>query len=60
MEEIAERIVAAIEPSEGWWRGDTQEVLEDVAVTMLEDMDEDTVEECLHRIVSQVREEYGE
>lgn len=60
MEDIAERIISELEPSDGWWKNDTEETLRDVAVTMLEDMDEDSVENCLHRVISSLREEYGE
>jgi hypothetical protein len=61
MEDTAERIVAALEPSEGWWKSDTQSSLEDAAVTLLnEGVDEETVEETLHQIMGALREEYGE
>jgi hypothetical protein len=61
MEDIAERIVAAVEPSDGWWKGDTQSSLEDAAVTLLnEGVDEEIVEETLHQIIGVLREEYGE
>lgn len=46
MEDVAERIVADLEPTFGWWPSAAAE-LKDVALTMLQDMDEDSVEECL-------------
>lgn len=61
MEELAEKIVAAIEPASGWWKDSTREMLEDAALTLLiEGVDEDDVEEVLHRIVGALRAEYGE
>lgn len=60
MEDLAQQIVASHEPSDGWWRSDSEQRLREVALTMLEEMDPDTVEECFGTIVSVMSAEYGE
>ena len=61
MEDIAERIVAELEPSDGWWKSDTESTLQDAVVTLLnEGVDEEIVEETLHQVMGAMREEYGE
>lgn len=61
MEDIAERIVGELEPSDGWWKSDTESTLQDAAVTLLnEGVDEEIVEETLHQIMGAMREEYGD
>ena len=60
MEAIAERIVADLEPADGWWSSDTKGTLERTASAMLEDMDEDSVAEAMSEIIGAVRNEYGD
>jgi hypothetical protein len=60
MEDVAKRIVDGLEPADGWWKSDAEEKLLEVTLTMLEDMDEDTVEECVGTIAGVMRSEYGE
>lgn len=59
MEDVADRILDAILPREPW-KNDTRPRLKEVALTMLDEMDEDTVEECLTTVVSVIQAEYGE
>jgi len=60
MEDLAAEIVAKHEPAEGWRKSDSEQRLCEVALTMLEEMDPDTVDECFETIVSVVETEYGE
>lgn len=61
MEDLAERIVAELEPSEGWFKDYTRDMLEDAALTLLlDDVDEETVEETLNQVINAIRGEYGE
>lgn len=60
MEEIAERIVGDLAGREGFCKSDAEEKLKEVVLTMLEDMDEDTVEEIVVTIWSTAAEEHGE
>lgn len=60
MEELAQQIVDSHKPNEGWWKGDSEQRLVEVALTMLEEMDPDTVEECFGTIVAVISAEYGE
>lgn len=60
MEEIAERIVGDLAGREGFLKSDAEEKLKEVVLTMLEDMDEDTVEEIVGTIWSTAAEEHGE
>lgn len=60
MEEIAQRIVNDINRGQEWQGSDSEQKLVEVALTMLEEMDEDTVEECMTTIYGVAAEEYGE
>lgn len=60
MEDIAAEIVAAHEPSEGWQNSDSEQLLREIAETMLDEMDVDTVEECFETIAAVMKAEHGE
>jgi hypothetical protein len=59
MEDIADRIADELEPPAGWGdQGNRREIV-DAALTMLDTMDEDTVEETLRGVFRAVSSEYG-
>lgn len=60
MEDTAKEIVSNLEPPAGWWQSDSAARLQEVALAMLEEMDPDTVEECMTTIFGVVSAEYGE
>ena len=60
MEDIANEIVSLHEPRQGWAKPDSEQKLQEVALTMLEEMDPDTVEECFGTIVSVIEAEQSE
>lgn len=57
----AEQIAKKLEPSDGWWRSDTGDSVEEAAETMLEaGMEAEVVEEVLRGLIASLRGEYGE
>ncbi len=61
MEKTAYQIVDRIAPSDGWWKSDTEDALNDTALFMLEaGCAEEDVEDHLRRLVAALRGEYGE
>ena len=60
MEDLASEIVAGLEPPAGWSNLGSVRELEDCARTMLDEMDPDTVEECIRTMFRVVSSEYGE
>lgn len=60
MEDLAQEIIDELKPSQGWWKSDSEQQLKEVALTMLEEMDPDTVSECMSTIASVMSAEYGE
>lgn len=60
MEDLAEQIVVDLEPPAGFQFEDSLRQLKECALAMLEEMDPDTVEECMRTIFRVVSSEYGE
>lgn len=59
--DLAQIIEENLAPSEGWWKGDTQEVIEEAAFMLLDSgWDQPAVTEFLSNIIYAMREEYGE
>jgi hypothetical protein len=58
MEDLAEQLVADLEPADGWRRNSSEHKLFEVALAMLEELDPDTVEECFTTIVSVLKGEF--
>lgn len=60
MSDLARDIVKELEPSEGWWREETEEFLVQQAVKMLQMMSTDDVSDILDAVIGVMRAEYGE
>lgn len=57
----AVQIAQALEPDDGWFKGDTEDAITDAADAMLEGgMHAHHVQDLLGTVVSAVRAEYGE
>jgi hypothetical protein len=57
----AVQIAAALEPSDGWFKPDTEDQIAEAADTMLRaEMHAHLVEETLQGVISAVRQEYGD
>lgn len=60
MKDLAREIVAELEPSEGWWKTDTENELVSIAETLLEVMCADDVQDVMDDMIRTMRSEYGE
>lgn len=60
MQTLVKQIVSELEPPAGWRLDTSVSELEDCAATLLEELDPDTVEECMRTIFRVVSSEYGE
>lgn len=60
MDDLAAEIVDSLEPPAGWSDESSKEELAECARTMLDEMDPDTVEECMRTMFRVVSAEYGE